>query len=301
MKIFKKDKRRDIKNKEAIEISNTTDNTKSSVKLRVFRINAIQDPKDVHHFDEFQIPVKRWTTVLDALLDAKSYHDSSIAIRYSCRMASCGSCGMKINGIPRLACYTKISELATNTITCEPLPNFPYIRDLVTDFSQFINHHRSVMPYIQNKKADISDVNELTEYEQTPEDLDKFLQFSYCIKCGLCYSACPTVATDLKFPGPQALSQAYRYFADSRDTDKSNRLKVIDTSHGISRCHFAGSCSNVCPKGVDPALGIQLLRSHLLGFSNSEKKISKLQDRSSNYYTAKEGEGDTEKNEDNDK
>ena len=304
MKIFKKDKRRDIKNKEAIETSNTTDNTQSSVKLRVFRINAIQDPKDVHHFDEFQIPVKRWTTVLDALLDAKSYQDSSIAIRYSCRMASCGSCGMKINGIPRLACYTKISELATNTITCEPLPNFPYIRDLVTDFSQFLNHHRSVMPYIQNKKADIPDVNELTEYEQTPEDLDKFLQFSYCIKCGLCYSACPTVATDLKFPGPQALSQAYRYFADSRDTDKSNRLKVIDTSHGISRCHFAGSCSNVCPKGVDPALGIQLLRSHLLGFSNSEKKIAKLQDRSSNSYTAAEegeGEGYTEKNENNDK
>jgi len=293
MKIFKKDKRREIKSEEAIEISNTTENTQSSVKLRVFRINAIQDPKDVHHFDEFQVPVKRWTTVLDALLDAKSYQDSSIGIRYSCRMASCGSCGMKINGIPRLACYTKISELSTNTITCEPLPNFPYIRDLVTDFSQFFNHHRSVMPYIQNKKADIPDVNELTEYEQTPEDLDKFLQFSYCIKCGLCYSACPTVATDLKFPGPQALSQAYRYFADSRDTDKSNRLKVIDTSHGISRCHFAGSCSNVCPKGVDPALGIQLLRSHLLGFSNSEKKIAKLQDRSSTSYTSEEeGEGE---------
>ena len=293
MKIFKKDKNRDIKSEEAIETSNTTENTQSSVKLRVFRINAIQDPKDVHHFDEFQVPVKRWTTVLDALLDAKSYQDSSIGIRYSCRMASCGSCGMKINGIPRLACYTKISELSTNTITCEPLPNFPYIRDLVTDFSQFFNHHRSVMPYIQNKKADIPDVNELTEYEQTPEDLDKFLQFSYCIKCGLCYSACPTVATDLKFPGPQALSQAYRYFADSRDTDKSNRLKVIDTSHGISRCHFAGSCSHVCPKGVDPALGIQLLRSHLLGFSNSEKKIAKLQDRSSTSYTSEEeGEGE---------
>jgi succinate dehydrogenase / fumarate reductase, iron-sulfur subunit len=291
MKIFKKDKKRDIKSEEAIETSNPTENTQNSVKLRVFRINAIQDPKDVHHFDEFQVPVKRWTTVLDALLDAKSYQDSSIGIRYSCRMASCGSCGMKINGIPRLACYTKISELSTNTITCEPLPNFPYIRDLVTDFSQFFNHHRNVMPYIQNKKADIPDVNELTEYEQTPEDLDKFLQFSYCIKCGLCYSACPTVATDLKFPGPQALSQAYRYFADSRDTDKSNRLKVIDTSHGISRCHFAGSCSNVCPKGVDPALGIQLLRSHLMGFSNSEKKIAKLQDRSLNSYTS-EGEGE---------
>lgn len=292
MNIFKKDKRKEIKNETPLERSNTSTSGQSLVKLRVFRINAVQNPNDVPHFDEFQVPVKRWTTVLDALLDAKSYQDSSIGIRYSCRMASCGSCGMKINGIPRLACYTKISDLDTNTITCEPLPNFPYIRDLVTDFSQFFDHHRSVMPFIKNKKADIPNVNELTEYEQTPQDLDKFLQFSYCIKCGLCYSACPTVATDLKFPGPQALSQAYRYLADSRDSDKSKRLKVIDTSHGIWRCHFAGSCSHVCPKGVDPALGIQLLRSHLLGLSNSEKKLAKLQDRSTNSYREGEGEGE---------
>jgi succinate dehydrogenase / fumarate reductase, iron-sulfur subunit len=295
MNIFKKDKRKEIKNETPLERSNTSTSGQSLVKLRVFRINAVQNPKDVPHFDEFQVPVKKWTTVLDALLDAKSYQDSSIGIRYSCRMASCGSCGMKINGIPRLACYTKISDLDTNTITCEPLPNFPYIRDLVTDFSQFFDHHRSVMPFIKNKKADIPNVNELTEYEQTPQDLDKFLQFSYCIKCGLCYSACPTVATDLKFPGPQALSQAYRYLADSRDSDKSKRLKVIDTSHGIWRCHFAGSCSHVCPKGVDPALGIQLLRSHLLGLSNSEKKLAKLQDRSTNSYReGGEGEGEGE-------
>lgn len=292
MNIFKKDKRKEIKNETPLERSNTSTSGQSLVKLRVFRINAVQNPNDVPHFDEFQVPVKRWTTVLDALLDAKSYQDSSIGIRYSCRMASCGSCGMKINGIPRLACYTKISDLDTNTITCEPLPNFPYIRDLVTDFSQFFDHHRSVMPFVKNKKADIPNVNELTEYEQTPQDLDKFLQFSYCIKCGLCYSACPTVATDLKFPGPQALSQAYRYLADSRDSDKSKRLKVIDTSHGIWRCHFAGSCSHVCPKGVDPALGIQLLRSHLLGLSNSEKKLAKLQDRSTNSYKEGEVEGE---------
>jgi len=288
MKIFKKDKKEEeITNERSLKLERSNKSTKNnnsinqnSKKLRIFRINAVQNPNDVPHFDEFQVPVKRWTTVLDALLDAKSYQDSSIGIRYSCRMASCGSCGMKINGVPRLACYTKISDLDTNTITCEPLPNFPYIRDLVTDFSQFFAHHRSVMPFIQNKKADIPDVNELSEYEQSPQELDKFLQFSYCIKCGLCYSACPTVATDLKFPGPQALSQAYRYLADSRDSDKSNRLKVIDTSHGIWRCHFAGSCSNVCPKGVDPALGIQLLRSHLLGISDNEKKIAKLKDRS---------------------
>jgi succinate dehydrogenase / fumarate reductase iron-sulfur subunit len=186
---------------------------------------------------------------------------------------------MMINGIPRLACYTKVSELEGSTITVEPLANFPHIRDLVTDFSQFFDHHRNMQPYIQNDQADIKDMTKLTEFMQSPEDLDRFLQFSYCIKCGLCYSACPTVATDTKFPGPQALAQAYRYFIDNRDTAGKDRLNIVDDRHGIWRCHFAGSCSSVCPKGVDPALGIQLLRGHLLGFSKNEKKIADLQER----------------------
>jgi succinate dehydrogenase / fumarate reductase iron-sulfur subunit len=190
---------------------------------------------------------------------------------------------MKINGIPRLACYTNISELEGDTVTCEPLPNFPHIRDLVTDFSQFFTHHKEMSPYIFNEKADIrKSANQevgkelLSEFIQTPEDVERYLQFSYCIRCGLCYSACPTVATDTKFPGPQALSQAYRYYADTRDNGAKERIDNIDDKHGIWRCHFAGSCSQVCPKGVDPALGIQLLRGHLINFSKNEKKLAEL-------------------------
>ncbi|HZD83837.1 MAG TPA: succinate dehydrogenase/fumarate reductase iron-sulfur subunit [Nitrososphaeraceae archaeon] len=249
------------------------------ILLKVFRAGG--RVRDFAHFDRFEVPVQRWTTVLDALLYAKSYQDSSIGIRYSCRMASCGSCGMKINGIPRLACYTKISELAGSTITCEPLINFPHIRDLVTDFSQFFKHHKEMQPYIHNKNADIKDTRKLSEFKQSPEDVDKYLQFSNCIKCGLCYSACPTVATDTKFPGPQALSQVYRYYADTRDDAIKERLDIVDERHGIWRCHFAGSCSVVCPKGIDPALGIQLLRGYMMGFSKNEKKIAELMDRSS--------------------
>jgi succinate dehydrogenase / fumarate reductase, iron-sulfur subunit len=87
------------------------------------------------------------------------------------------------------------------------------------------------------------------------------------------------LATDTKFPGPQALSQAYRYFIDNRDAGGKERMNIVDDKHGIWRCHFAGSCSSVCPKGVDPALGIQLLRGHLLGFSKNEKKVADLQER----------------------
>ena len=249
---------------------------RSSVVLKVYRANRAAGESG--RYDSIKVPVQRWTTVLDALLHAKSYKDPSIGIRYSCRMASCGSCGMKINGIPRLACYTKVSELEGSTITVEPLANFPHIRDLVTDFSQFFSHHHDVKPYVQSEHADM-DRNRLSEFMQSPEDLDKFLQFSYCIKCGLCYSACPTVATDTKFPGPQALSQAYRYFIDNRDAAGKDRMDNVDDKHGIWRCHFAGSCSSVCPKGVDPALGIQLLRGHLLGFSKNEKKVADLQER----------------------
>jgi succinate dehydrogenase / fumarate reductase, iron-sulfur subunit len=246
------------------------------VILKVYRTNY--NKNESSYYDEFEVPVNRWTTVLDALLHVKSYSDSSVGTRYSCRMASCGSCGMKINGRPSLACYTKISELNKDIIVCEPLSNFPRIRDLVTDFSQFFDHHKKVDPFIHNDNVplDIKDNDDLVEFEQTPKEVDDYLQFSYCIKCGLCYSACPTVATDPSFPGPQALSQAYRYVADNRDNDKSTRFNILDERHGIWRCHFAGSCSAVCPKGVDPALGIQLLKGHMMGFSKNDKKVANL-------------------------
>ena len=180
-----------IKNTKSLERDReretSVERSREIIQLRVYRKNPKESKSS--RFDRFEVPVQRWTTVLDALLHAKSYLDQSIAIRYSCRMASCGSCGMKINGIPRLACYTKVSEIDEDIITCEPLPNFPIIRDLVTDFSDFFEHHRSMEPFIHNPNANIVDKNNLTEFIQSPEDVEKYLQFSYCIKCGLCYSA----------------------------------------------------------------------------------------------------------------
>ena len=241
------------------------------VRIRVQRYNPKVDVQA--RYDEFEVTAERWTTVLDALLYIKAHIDHSIALRYSCRMASCGSCGMLINGIPRLACYTKVYELDTDTITCKPLPNFPIIRDLATDFKAFFAKHKSMRPYIINEDIDDSNAK---EFIQKPEEVEEYLQFSYCIKCGLCYSACPTVATDRLFPGPQALAQMYRYLIDSRDKAIDERLRIVDDRHGVWRCHFAGSCSSVCPKGVDPALGIQLLRAYLLGHGKERKKIAEL-------------------------
>ena len=236
----------------------------NAVTLRISRYNPEHD--DSSQFMEFSVSYEKWTTVLEAILEVKKQFDHSVAVRYSCRQATCGSCGMIINGKPRLACFTKISELDSNVVTVEPMNNFPVIRDLAVKFERLFDTHRKIKPYL------IHDTHELTadqkEFLQSPEDVEQYIQFANCIKCGLCNSACPTMATDSTFVGPQALAQAYRYVADSRDRGKDTRLKIIDDSHGIWRCHFAGSCSQVCPKGVDPAMGIQLLRGYMLGFKD---------------------------------
>ncbi len=248
---------------QAYEIDEKKTATSKTVTLRISRFNPEHDSDT--RFMDFSVNVEKWTTVLEAILDVKQHFDHSVAVRYSCRQATCGSCGMVINGKPRLACFTKVSELNSDVVTVEPMHNFPIIRDLAVRFDRLFNSHHKVKPFLIRDDSEIvsPDTKELL---QSPEELEKFIQFSNCIKCGLCNSACPTMATDSSFVGPQALAQAYRYVADSRDKGKDTRLKIIDESHGIWRCHFAGSCSQVCPKGVDPAMGIQFLRGYMLGF-----------------------------------
>ena len=246
----------------AEEKSKTIGSPSQYITLRIAKSNPKTNSPQT--FVEFKIPYQKWTTVLDAILEVKKHLDHSIAVRYSCRQASCGSCGMMINGKPSLACFTKITELNSDVVTVKPMNNFPIIRDLVVGFDKMFANHKKIQPYIIREDSEVS--GNTKEFLQTPEDVEKYIQFSGCIKCGLCNSACPTMATDSSFIGPQALAQAYRYVADNRDKGKKNRLKIIDDSHGIFRCHSAGSCSQVCPKGVDPAMGIQLLRGYLLGF-----------------------------------
>ena len=228
---------------------------KVHIKIQRFR----PDEQEQLQFSEYEVSVKPGMTVNDALFAIKEELDGSVTWRVSCRMGICGSCGMKINGRWMLACQTQLADLGTDRIVLEPLPNYPIIRDLVPDLSELYVKHRKVKPFII--RTDHDELEKPTrEYVQTPEQMESYLQFAYCIMCGLCNSACPVIPTDQKFIGPQALAQAFHYNADSRDEGSSYRFEVVDEPHGCWRCHFAGACSAVCPRGVDPALGIQLLR-----------------------------------------
>ena len=211
---------------------------------------------------EFSVPASRGMTILDGLIYIKENIDSTLTFRTSCRMGICGSCGVLINGYPHLACHTQIEEFESGTITVKPLPNHPIIKDLVVDLSPMFEKHKSIKPYlIRDDKKEMADPTR--EYSQYSQELDEFEQFSYCIKCGICVAACPTSASDAVFLGPQAMAQCYHYSVDTRDGGAHERFAVAESDHGVWRCHLAGACSEACPKGVDPALSIQLLKKQL--------------------------------------
>jgi|SRR3990170_1500514 len=231
------------------------------VLLRVYRHNPAI-PGDEAKIVTIRVPRLFGMTVLDALIWAKENVDPSLAFRCSCRMGICGSCGMQINGIPKLACETQLKELEGDRIEVAPLQNHPVVRDLATDFTGFFGKHRSVRPHVVRAGAEPARIER--ELLQTEEQKLAYYQFTMCIMCGLCNSACPIATMDAQFLGPQAIAQAYRFTADSRDQGRAARLPVLDGHHGAWRCEIAGSCSAVCPKGVDPALGIQLMKRTLL-------------------------------------
>lgn len=237
--------------------------TEGSPKQVTFKVQRY-DPENgsAPHWQEFTVPSSRGMTVLDGLLYIKENLDGTLAFRTSCRMGICGSCGMLINNYPHLACHTQIEEFNSNTLTIKSLPNMPIIKDLVADLTPMFDNHKLVKPYIIRQDTEETE-NPTAEFGQLPQELNAFLQFTYCIKCGICVSACPTSASDKLFLGPQALAQCYRYCADSRDDGQQERFSVVDADHGVWRCHLAGACSEACPKGLDPALAIQLLKRRL--------------------------------------
>ena len=173
------------------------------INFHVTRFNPESDPAP--YVRTYRIPVREGMTVLDGLHYIKDNVDPTLAWRYSCRMGVCGSCGMLLNGRPTLACNTQILHIADRDLTVGPLPNFDIIRDLVPDLLSMFQKHRSVKPYVV--RGDENEINDAAgEFYQSPEELEAYLQFTFCIKCGCCMAACPTLATDARYLGPMPLT-----------------------------------------------------------------------------------------------
>ncbi len=231
------------------------------VRFEVFRYSP-EGPEDVtgERWQTYEVPCPEDWVVLDALNHIKDEIDPTLSHRWSCRMGVCGSCGMMINGVPDLTCKSFVRDLP-EPIRVAPLANFPVVRDLVVELESFMEKLKSVKPWIIRK---IEKGLEHGEYLQTPDELDRYKQFSMCINCALCYAACPVLINEPEFLGPAALALGFRYNQDSRDEGEGERLAVIGSPEGVWACSYANECSEVCPKHVDPAAAIQ--RSKLLSF-----------------------------------
>ena len=222
------------------------------IKVQVARYRPEQEFEST--FDEYEVPCPKDWVVLDGLNHIKDRIDGTLSYRWSCRMGICGSCGMTVNGEPKLTCATFLADYAPGPVRVEPLRNFPIIRDLIVDIGDFMQKLVRVKPWIVRQVE-----KPLTEgeYRQTPEELDEYKQFSMCINCMLCYAACPIYGLDPKFIGPAVIALAQRYNLDNRDEGAGDRMSVLSEHEGIWGCTFVGECTKVCPKHVDPAGAIQ--------------------------------------------
>jgi succinate dehydrogenase / fumarate reductase, iron-sulfur subunit len=205
-----------------------------------------------NHYTQHSIEVPEGSYVIDAMERVFAQPDSDLVWRHACHHASCGSCGVRVNGVEKLPCVTALSDYAANqTIILQPLAHLPRIADLVVDFSPFFAHMREVgMPII---RAD----------ESAPSlDNKHDLRFENCIECGLCVSACPAMANP-RFMGPAALAAAERLMEEPRGADLTQLLQRVDGTTGVWSCRSSYQCSAVCPTGADPAGAIIRLRHRL--------------------------------------
>ncbi len=223
-----------------------------TISIRVTRFRP--EEEDAPTEQVYQVPYQEDWVVLDALNYIKDHVDGTLSYRWSCRMGVCGSCGMMVNGEPKLTCATFLKDYYPNEMVVQPLANFPIVRDLVVDVEDFMAKLKSVKPYIV--RDDVNDTAD-GEYRQTPAELARYKQFSMCINCMLCYAACPVMGGEPEFVGPAALALAHRYNRDSRDRGGRERLKKMMEHEAVWGCTFVGACAEVCPKNVDPAGAIQ--------------------------------------------
>ncbi len=224
------------------------------VELEVLRFNPETDAEP--RFQRYSVPCMNEWVVLDALNHVKESIDPTLSYRWSCHMAVCGSCGMMINGEPKLACKAFLREYE-GVIRVEPLAHFPIQRDLVTVIDDFVTKLKRVKPYLIPKE---DQPVEAGEFKQSPAELKKYKQYTLCINCMLCYAACPEYGLVPKFIGPAAISLAHRYNEDSRDGGREQRQQEIASNEGVWECSFVGACSEVCPEHVDPAGALQQVK-----------------------------------------
>ncbi|GEQ98960.1 succinate dehydrogenase iron-sulfur subunit [Iodidimonas gelatinilytica] len=220
-------------------------------RFNVYRYNP--DSGENPRMDSYDLDMdKCGPMVLDALIKIKNEVDTTLTFRRSCREGVCGSCAMNINGTNTLACTLALDDVKGD-VAIHPLPHMPIIKDLVPDMSNFYAQYESIEPWLKTTSPDPAGKERL----QSHEDRTKIDGLYECILCACCSTSCPSYWWNSdRYLGPAALLQAYRWIADSRDEMTGERLDDLEDPFRLYRCHTIMNCTNVCPKGLNPAKAI---------------------------------------------
>ena len=227
------------------------------MKFSISRYNPEHDAKPYLQDYEIEL-ISSDHMLLDVLLRLKA-QDNTLTMRKSCREGVCGSDAMNINGRNGLACITRVKDLK-EPVVLRPLPSFPIVRDLVVDMTGFFKQYHSIKPYLMNAEPPPE-----KERLQSPEERSKLNGAYECILCACCSSQCPSFWWNPdKFVGPAGLIQAYRFIFDSRDDAAEARLDDLNDAYRLFRCRTIMNCSEVCPKGLEPAHAIEMIRLRMV-------------------------------------
>ncbi len=228
-----------------------------TLKIRRYSPESGEAP----YWESFETELPGHRSVLEGILQVKDREDGSLAIRCSCRAAICGSCGVRVNGKPMLACNTHLEWAQSNAkdgeITVEPMGNMPVIKDLIVDMDAV--HWKKIQRITPWLLPDGPPPER--EYVVPHESMVDVTQSMACIQCGACVSDCLSMEVDPLFIGPAALAKAYRFVGDPRDGQHEERLRdLAEDPHGIYDCTHCFWCIEACPKGVAPMSQIMRLR-----------------------------------------
>jgi succinate dehydrogenase / fumarate reductase iron-sulfur subunit len=213
--------------------------------------------------DSYEIDtIKCGPMVLDALIQIKDIIDSTLTFRRSCREGICGSCAMNIDGVNTLACLKPMNEIK-GEIKIYPLPHMRVIKDLVPDLTEAYKQLESIKPWLQNDNKNVKQKTE--ENKQSPQQRAKLDGLWECVLCFCCTTSCPSYWwSSEKYLGPAVLLQASRWINDSRDLKTKERLKELDDSLKLYRCHSIMNCTSSCPKGLNPAKAIADIKKSIV-------------------------------------
>ena len=208
------------------------------MSVRVSRFDPGED--QAPHFQTYHVQVNEGARVLHLLHAIHEEHDPTLAYRYCCGSGQCGSCAVRVNGEPVLACM----EEARDGITIEPL-ELPVQKDLMVDLEPYL----AVIPALVPGEDFVM---------PGPDAVEAIKPLRSCIECLACVSACPALKV-ISFAGPTAMREDLRLALDPRD---SNDRVTEAVKAGLFTCTSCQACWKVCPKDIQiPGKAIEKLRA----------------------------------------